>query len=327
MCIIWIVKVSKRIIILILGVALLGAGGISVKAQQSGQYFPQTGHNVVGEFWTFYSSVPDAAVVFGAPLTEAFTTVDGSGRTVQYFQRARFELHADQPIGQRVQLTALGTLLYTPGAPSVNMTTPGACRIFANGYGVCYDFLRFFDEYGGTGAFGNPISELEFQPDGGLVQYFQLARFEWHPELTAGQNVVLASLGQDFFNAVHEDPIRLNPAQPLSPDIEARPVVLALHAMAFVGKAVTLQTDTQSVFVVVQDQALSPVLGATGTLTVHLPDGQSLSYPLVTDSNGVSLVPAVPFTGQAAGTLVQVDVQMDYQGLTSSSTTSFRIWH
>jgi hypothetical protein len=298
-----------------------------VRAQQGGQYFPETGHNVVGEFWTFYQGVPDASIVFGLPLTEAFASADGSGLTVQYFQRARLELHADQPIGSRVQVSLLGTRLYQPGLPSVNVITPGACRVFRTGFGVCYDFLLFFDQHGGEARFGDPISAFVFLPDGRLVQYFERVRFEWHPELAAGQNVLLTDLGQEYFNELNEDPLRLNPAQPLSSDIVTRPPVLSLHAMAFVGKAVTLETDTQKIFVVVQDQALAPVVGATGLVTVHLTDGTSLTYPVVTDANGVSTVPAVAFIGQTPGELVLVDVQIAYQGMTSGSTTSFRIWH
>ena len=320
-------KVIKSIIIFILVIALLGMGGIPARAQQSGQYFPQTGHNVVGEFWTFYQSVPDAAIVFGAPLTEQFTTGDGSGLTVQYFQRARFELHADLPIGARLQVTPLGSLTYQAGAPAVNLTTPGACRLFPTGFGACYDFLLFFDSHGGVGRFGNPISAFEFLPDGRLVQYFERARFEWHPELPAGQDVVLTDLGQQYFNALHEDPARLNTSQPLSPDIVARPPVLNLHAMAFAWKAVTLPTDAQKIYVIVQDQVFSPVQGATGIATLHLTNGQDLSYPLLTDANGIATLPEVRFTDQIPGELVKVDVAVAYRGLISNTTTSFRIWH
>jgi hypothetical protein len=321
------VNVIKRITIVLLCVALLGMGGIQAKAQQSGLYFPQTGHNVVGEFWTFYQSVPDADLVFGAPLTEAFTSVDGSGLTVQYFQRVRFELHSDQPIGNRLQVTSLGSRLYQPGAPAINLTTPGACRLFPTGFGVCYDFLLFFDQHGGQARFGNPISAFEFQPDGRLVQYFERARFDWHPELASGQNVILAELGRLYFNQIHEDPVRLAAIQPLNADILSRPLVQKLHAMAFVWKAVTLGTDAQKVFVVVQDQALSPVLGATGTVAVRLAGGQTLTYPVTTDANGIGIVPAISFAGQLSGSLVEVEVRMAYQGLSSTSTTSFRIWH
>jgi hypothetical protein len=319
------VKLNKLVVIAIICSVLLMAGGIPARAQQaSGHYFSQTGHNVVGEFWTFYQGVPDAAGLFGMPLTEQFASADGTSLTVQYFEKVRFELHSDQPIGQRIKLTALGTKLYKAGAPSVNSTDPGACQTI-NGFGVCYDFLTFFNLHGGPAIFGKPISSFEFQPDGRLVQYFERTRFEWHPELPAGQNVLLADLGRIYFNS-HEDPAWLNAALPLNNIPVQSTMPLSLRTMAFVARAVTLPSDTQKVFVIVQDQALAPVSGATGTVTVHLASGQDLVYPVQTDSHGVGVVQTINFTDQPSGSLVTMEVTMSYQGLTARTATSFRIW-
>jgi hypothetical protein len=320
-----IVKSVVRILVVFFSAALLAVGGIPAKAQQTiGHYFPQTGHNVIGEFWAFYQSVPDALVIFGMPITEQFSTADGSGLTVQYFEKARFELHPDQPVGLRVMLTSLGSKLYQAGAPTINLTTPGACRTL-NGYGVCYDFLAFFDQHGGFARFGNPISAFEFQPDGRLVQYFERARFEWHPELVAGQNVLLADCGRIYANG-HEDPAWLNSALPLNNiPVQSNPP-LSLRTLAFVARAVTLPSDTQKVFVVVQNQTLGPVFGATGSVTVHLSTGENLTYPVVTDINGVGVIPSVNFSDQIPGSLVILEVSMSYQGLSSDTISSFRIW-
>jgi len=319
------VKHAQRILMVILFTALMAAGGVPAKAQQTiGHYFSQTGHNVTGEFWTFYQSVPDADLIFGMPITEQFQTSDGSGLSVQYFEKVRFELHPDQPVGQRVVLSDLGTKLYKAGAPSINLTTPGACRTL-NGFGICYEFLTFYDQHGGQARFGNPISGSEFQPGGRLVQYFERARFEWHPELSAGQNVMLADLGGIYFNA-HEDATWLNSSLPLDniPLLIKPP--LSLQALAFVARSVTLPDDAQKVFVIVQDQTLSPVPGADGTVTVHLSTGQSLVYPVTTDENGIGVVPSIAFNGQLPGSPVNVDVSMSFQGLTASTSTSFLIW-
>jgi hypothetical protein len=307
-------------------VVLLLGGGIPVRAQQtSGQFFSQTGHNVIGEFWAFYQGVPDAAVVFGFPITEQFTSADGSGLTVQYFERARFELHTDQPVGRRVQLTALGERLYQSGAPSLNLTTPGSCRVI-QGFGVCYDFLAFFDRHGGTARFGEPISAFEFRPDGRILQYFQKARLEWYPELPAAQSVRLGDLGRLYFNTL-EEPERLN-AMPPANNIPVRvSVPISIHVRAFVDQAVTGPAGEQRVFVVVRDQALGPVAGATGAVTVHLPDGQDLIYLVTTDAAGVAVISSIPFADQPFGNLVLLDVQMAYQGLRAATATSFRIWH
>jgi hypothetical protein len=319
------VKTIVRFSIVLICAALLAKGLLPAKAQQAiGHYFAQTGHNVIGEFWAFYESVPDAAVIFGMPITEQFPSGDGSGLAVQYFEKVRFELHPDQPEGRRVVLSPLGTELYHSGAPTINLTTPGACRTM-NGYGVCYDFLAFFDQHGGLARFGLPISSFEFQPDGRLVQYFERARFEWHPEMATGQNVLLADYGRIYANS-HEDPAWLNSALPLNNiPVQSTPP-LSLRTMAFVARAVTLPVDSQKVYVVVQDQTLGPVFGATGSVTVHLSTGEDLTYPVVTDINGVGVIPSVNFSGQIPGSLVAMDVSMSYQGLNATTTTSFLIW-
>jgi len=127
-----------------------------------------------------------------------------------------------------------------------------------------WDLLRipgFFSEHGGQDRFGNPISGSEFQPDGRLVQYFKRARFEWHPELAAGQKRHASGFGGIYFNA-HEDATWLNSSLPLDniPLLIKPP--LSLQTLAFVARSVTLPDDTQKLFVVVQDQTLSPVPGA-----------------------------------------------------------------
>ena len=170
-------KFYKHILTLFVCLALLGLTAAPAAARQmGGQYFPQTGHNILGDFLAFYQSVSDASTVFGLPITELFTTVDSSRLTVQYFEKARFELHPELAVGQRVQVTMLGQKLYHAGTPFVNVTTAGACQVF-NGFGVCYDFLAFFNQHGGLARFGNPISAFEFLPDGRIVQYFERARF------------------------------------------------------------------------------------------------------------------------------------------------------
>jgi hypothetical protein len=55
-------------------------------------------------------------------------------------------------------------------------------RYFApSGHNVGFGFRRFFESQGGLDRFGYPRTE-EMQEDGWTVQYFQRARFEYHPE-------------------------------------------------------------------------------------------------------------------------------------------------
>lgn len=66
-------------------------------------FFPETGHSLAGPFLTFWQQ-NGALPTFGFPLSEQFeerNAQDGQVYTVQYFERARFELHTDangQPI-------------------------------------------------------------------------------------------------------------------------------------------------------------------------------------------------------------------------------------
>jgi outer membrane protein assembly factor BamB len=78
-------------------------------------YFSETGHNLRGPFLDFFTS-KGGLDIFGYPLTEEFeeSAGDGSGstRTVQYFQRARMELHPENAgTPYEVQLGLIGTEL------------------------------------------------------------------------------------------------------------------------------------------------------------------------------------------------------------------------
>ena len=61
-------------------------------------WFPQTGHNVPGDFYTYWTS-NGGLTQFGLPLSEPFqqTLDDGKSYRVQYFERARFESHPENP--------------------------------------------------------------------------------------------------------------------------------------------------------------------------------------------------------------------------------------
>ena len=79
-------------------------------------YFAETGHSVQGEFLRFW--IDNGGLrIFGYPISEVLVEVEpasGRWKTVQYFERARFELNNDVPAGHpdRVQLGLLGRALY-----------------------------------------------------------------------------------------------------------------------------------------------------------------------------------------------------------------------
>ncbi len=167
--------------------------------------FPETGYTVQGPFFAFFQRY-GGLDRFGYPITPEMN--DG-GRTVQLFQRARME-HYPELAGTpyEVQLTLLGDLLtagrrpFPPGAPFPD--GPNRRYFPQTGHGVHHAFLRFFDAHGGVESFGYPISDELYGENGWphAVQYFQRARFEYHPEHAGTPyEVQLGLLGEEFLAA------------------------------------------------------------------------------------------------------------------------------
>ncbi len=289
----------------------------------SQRYFPETGHWVTGEFLETYQGVPNPIEIYGYPITEAYQEPTRS-RIVQYFERTRFEMAPDNPPELRVQITPLGELLYEPGPLLPKPDNFPACRVFAEtGFHVCYAFLDYFNTNRGAAQFGYPISNFEIQ-DGRIVQYFQRARFEWHPELPRGKRVTLTNLGRDYFKTIGEDPSRLE-FVPYSGD-NLPQLVLNLKVLAFSESAVLPRNGHQSIYIIVQDQNRQPVSNAELTLTLKLPSGQvdQLLIPGVTNENGV-LKYEFEYSGQSPG-VAEVYVKASYDTLSEQTVTSFRIW-
>ena len=310
---------TQRLAEPILAIVLLTSSWGFVQAQAANiQYFPETGHNVKGEVLQFYIAAKDPKLVYGYPITEEIVSKDG--KTVQYFQRARFELHPELPDRQRVQLTPIGQVIYRQGG-QLNIDNPFGCRTFPTGYRVCFAFLDFFNANGGLTQFGNPISPFEYH-DNLVTQYFEKARFEWHGDRPEGQRVSITDLGRVYFDQLGEDPVHLKAVDPL--DATIRPV-LSLHPRAFTLKAVTLSSGQQTIFIILQDQTLAAVKGASGKATVRWPDGQREEYAFTTNSAGIGTV-GLNFANQPKGELVYIDIAVSYQGLTAKTMTSFRIW-
>ncbi len=153
-------------------------------------YFSQTGHYLSYgflDYWRAHGGVQ----IFGYPLTEEIND-HATGLTVQYFERAVFEWHGDQPEGSRVELRRLGADLTQGRADAafnkISAVSDNSCNFYSEtGHRLCNGFRAYWQDNGGLAVFGFPISEefTEKNPDTGksyTVQYFERARFEWHPE-------------------------------------------------------------------------------------------------------------------------------------------------
>ena len=290
------------------------------------QYFDETGHSVSGEFWGKYQSVSDPTLLFGHPLTEAIQD-QVSGRLVQYFRRARFELFPNDTEGKRVKLTLLGQEIYQPGSdPELSIPfNITACRYFAKtNKQICYSFLEFFEKYGGVEQFGYPISNIELH-NNRIVQYFQYASFEWRPESPAGQRVVLSDLGTIYFEKTSQDPAQLQPILPPSKGDNIAKRILNLQVNAFIAR--NEAKNSRTLYVIVKDQNRQPVPGITVDFAIRLPDGSEKSFimPLPTNQSGfaymtfgVDLFPP--------NQLIEIVVRVNHQGLEKDARTAFWAW-
>jgi murein DD-endopeptidase MepM/ murein hydrolase activator NlpD len=170
-------------------------------------YFPDTGHYLSAGFryyWLQNGGLPQ----FGLPLSEEYREVnpiDGKIYTVQYFERARFEYHPEHKgTPYEVELGLLGVQATTgrifPPA-SVQTSTPTRYYFRETRHTLSAGFKRYWDTHGGLSIFGFPISE-EITEGGYTVQYFERARFEYHPENEGTPyEVLLGLLGTDAFRA------------------------------------------------------------------------------------------------------------------------------
>ena len=305
----------RRFVISVLLCTLLLTTQGTVYAQSTDvQFFAETGHSIKGAFLQFYKSAKDPQLVYGYPITEQMISKDG--KTVQYFQRARFELTNTQTI----QLSPLGKLTYQPKSP-MTINNPNACQVYPTGFPVCLTFLDFYKANGGPNQFGNPISPFE-SSDGLIVQYFEGTRFEWRADRPADQRVVISDLGRIYFDQLKEDPAQLKPIEQADATINP---VLSLKVRAFVLKAVTLKSGQQTVYIIVQNQISKAVANATGKALIKFPDGTNQEIAFTTNASGIAQI-SFNFSDQKSGELVPIEITVTYQSIIGTTKTSFRIW-
>ena len=178
-----------------------------------GRVFAATGHSLRGSFLSFWEA-HGGLERFGYPLTEEIVEPEASAgrpRVAQYFERARFEYfpeHAGTPY--EVQLGLIGvSILNRFGVDWQNQpklaSAPAECLYFAaTGHSLCPPFRARWEALGGLPLLGQPITE-PFQAtrsDTGqkyTAQYFERARFEYHPEHTGTPyEVQLGLLGREL---------------------------------------------------------------------------------------------------------------------------------
>lgn len=189
-------------------------------AQPTCRTFTETGKTVCDKFLTYWDANGGLAQQ-GFPIADQMSeqsTTDGKIYTVQYFERAVFELHPEfAGTDNEVLLALLGVFTYQDkyanGAPNQVPNAEADARLFPEtGKRVGGAFLRYWNEHGGLRQQGLPISdefieinELDMKPY--KVQYFERAVFEFHPEFAGTPNeVLLSQLGTFRYRELYQRP-------------------------------------------------------------------------------------------------------------------------
>jgi hypothetical protein len=172
-------------------------------------------------FWSDYGGLP----VFGLPLSDDHNETVGDQRLkVQYFERFRFEEHKENERPYNVLLGRIGVDRLTAQGrdwQTFAKANPSAPHYFAEtGHAIAAQFWGFWSRNGlefdgnkkakspaeSLALFGLPVSEAQMEQgsDGQmyLTQWFERARFEFHPENKAPYDVLLGRLGADALAAV-----------------------------------------------------------------------------------------------------------------------------
>ena len=190
--------------------------------QGDSRTFPETGKAVKGKFlkyWNEHGGLPQQGFPISEEMQEKSET-DGKTYTVQYFERAVFELHPENAAPNDVLLSLLGNFLYkqkyASGAPGQKPNTTAGSTLFQQtGKRVGGVFLDYWNKNGGLAQQGYPISD-EFQEKSELdgktytVQYFERAVFELHPENQPPYNVLLSQLGTFRYKAKYSSQANLS---------------------------------------------------------------------------------------------------------------------
>jgi LPXTG-site transpeptidase (sortase) family protein len=184
-------------------------------------YFKETGHTLAYNFRPFWEKYGGLAVL-GFPITEVYVE---EGRAVQYFERARLEWQADSQIvtaGLLGRWAARNYPNHAAFAPVPGKHWPEQDYFVETQHTLGGGFQIYWKANGGLPVFGFPLSE-EFQeknPETGqvyTVQYFERARFEWHPDAPPGYQFQLGLLGREYLQAEPPAaPAALNPV--IGPD-------------------------------------------------------------------------------------------------------------
>ncbi len=183
------------------------------EAEQTGcRTFPETGKTACGiflQYWLGHGGIPQQ----GYPISGEFreqSDVDGRTYTVQYFERAVFELHPENKPPYDVLLSLLGAKQlrekWPQGAPDADLSLmQGETQLFPEtGKQASGLFLDYWRKNGGLAQQGYPLTNALFESPtrttpAYITQHFERAVFELHTGSDGKPLVLLSRLGATEF--------------------------------------------------------------------------------------------------------------------------------
>ena len=200
--------ISTFALTLLVGALIASASTGQSAILAASRTFPETGKTVSGrflEYWDDHGGLTQQGYPISDEMQER-SDIDGKTYTVQYFERAVFEMHPEKEAPYDVLLSLLGVLeqsrRYPDGVPDAHLNISLGSVLFPEtGKRLGGKFLAYWKAHGGLMQQGFPISD-EFDELSVLngrvyrVQYFERAVFELHPENAGTQyEVLLSQLG------------------------------------------------------------------------------------------------------------------------------------
>ncbi|MBA3947847.1 MAG: CAP domain-containing protein [Herpetosiphonaceae bacterium] len=208
---------------------------------------PSIGDCLQGRFAQYWAANGGLSV-FGYPTTPLFDANTGDVQA-QMLERNRVEYHPDLAPPYDILLGRLGEdLLIKHGrnwrAEPLGIPQAGCWWVDTTHHAVCDQaptagFLSYYRSHGldlgdpgvsereSLALFGYPLTEPRPETnatgDTVLTQWFERARFEWHPELSEPYRVLLGLLGREAWGNAPPPPPSQRPAPASIPDVNITP--------------------------------------------------------------------------------------------------------
>ncbi len=222
------------ILLMALLLGVVGSGRTETAQAADSIFFKETNHSLSDEHrFLSYWNANGGLAQFGYPITDEILEMNPADQKVyivQWFERNRFEYHPEFKGTQyEVLLGLLGrqlTLGREQEQPFQSIPDPHDSTVTyfsPTGHTIANSFKKYWEQHGGLAMFGYPITQ-EFQESNSsdgktyITQWYERARFEYHPENKGTEyEVLLGLLGNQIVGGfAYPDPPAANVSSKLS---------------------------------------------------------------------------------------------------------------